>query len=1312
MKYFSFIILAFLGLIAHGQMVEGTAETYHSGTQTIKTYFNNGQYELRDLNKWLKVQVANGDALSLINNPLTSNVYSNTNDWQRLNTLEYLILNEVNIDLTDVYFTISDLESILFDSRKSEFSRVISENQTFLFSGVQSKYDNLIITFFRSGNLLNSIEVTNIQIPVNAFAQSNVQNQNISVSYKFKNEENYSSDILYGLQSAHFYFQFKFNRNSEFNLFQNLKAYIHRGLSNEILSNGAKANTDTNKAIFGAGISNYRKPSTSIEVVAHEYMHFVLSRENKFQRRNGFIGQQAGNDIFFTEIRAINESICDAFGVIVRHFVNTNGLYSSSPIDWKINKFGVGTFSNEILRDMSEPASDDMIHVSVNGIDPDNDRRQPDFYQNDDPNISLTAEEILQGPNWVGPSYNLGDKASYKNMGPANYWFYLIANEEHKVNPKTGINSGGFSYSVKSFGLKKAEELLYYLISESPDLKWNSKYRDYANASINAAEYFLSLNLHDFTNEDIQSIKDAWYAVGVLDNPNEFCNSGIVLTSTTGNLEDGSLNQGYNNDQNCSWTIAPSGASSVTLNFTDFDLGNGDSVIIYDGLDNTAIPIGTYTGITIPDEIISTTGAVFIEFTTDSADVGQGWSLEYTSSTETNYCNALTEIFLPNGTINDGSGDEQIVIVPGQPPAPGETGTYLNNSACSWRIAPENATFINLDFQFIDLENNEDFVTIYDGLDESATPLGTFTGNTVPSTVIANSGTAFIKFTSNNQNNFQGWSLNYTSDGIEPCFGTTTLTDASGIVSDGSGSDNYGNNANCSWLIQPPNATSITLNFDELKLQSVTSDGNTTTFNDYIEIYDGDEAVGEPMVKYAGNQLLPLIVESSGGSLFVKFKSNNSITDAGWQFTYTSSTDDFCSGTTILDSDTGTITDGSTADNYKSNSDCRWLIQPENATSIELNVTFLDTELGKDGIVVYDGPNTTYPYTSYSGTNLPETIYSSGGAMLIRFLSDAQNEFGGFELNYTANIAPEGNANSIVSYEYWFNDDYTNAIKANNFGAVNTLSLNLQSNTANLANGLNTLNIRTKDIIGNWSSVVSEYVYVQNSTASGTNTITEYEYWYNDDYISKVSGIGTDTSTLLLSLQSGVGTLEKGLHQFHIRFKDEKGLWSSIVSEFIYINNPEGLGNNNIVGYKYWFNDDYENRTSESVEANETLFFIENIDISGLENSSSNFIHFQFKDTYGNWSSVITEEFFFQTLSNNGFDSKEFDIYPNPSNGEIFLITNQNQGSLTIYNNLGQQMQSLNYIPEKLNIKTFDSGIYIFKIENQNGVYQKKIIKY
>ncbi|WMI68989.1 M4 family metallopeptidase [Mangrovimonas sp. YM274] len=113
------------------------------------------------------------------------------------------------------------------------------------------------------------------------------------------------------------------------------------------------------------------------------------------------------------------------------------------------------------------------------------------------------------------------------------------------------------------------------------------------------------------------------------------------------------------------------------------------------------------------------------------------------------------------------------------------------------------------------------------------------------------------------------------------CYGTITLTEPSGTFSDGSGTDDYGNNANCVWVIAPPGAEQISLNFTAF---------HTEFDYDFVYVYDGPDD-SYPLLEVFSGSTLPeeAIVTSEGnGTMTVKFASDIYITAGGWEASYTS----------------------------------------------------------------------------------------------------------------------------------------------------------------------------------------------------------------------------------------------------------------------------------------------------------------------------------------------------------------------------------------------------------------------------------------
>lgn len=88
----------------------------------------------------------------------------------------------------------------------------------------------------------------------------------------------------------------------------------------------------------------------------------------------------------------------------------------------------------------------------------------------------------------------------------------------------------------------------------------------------------------------------------------------------------GGPGRNYYDNENFVYTIAPTGASNVTLNFSSFSTElNYDTLWIYNG-NSTASPlIGFYHGATSPGIVTSTTGALTIRFKSDNATNQAGW---------------------------------------------------------------------------------------------------------------------------------------------------------------------------------------------------------------------------------------------------------------------------------------------------------------------------------------------------------------------------------------------------------------------------------------------------------------------------------------------------------------------------------------------------------------------------------------------------------------------------------------------------------------------------------------------------------------
>lgn len=115
-------------------------------------------------------------------------------------------------------------------------------------------------------------------------------------------------------------------------------------------------------------------------------------------------------------------------------------------------------------------------------------------------------------------------------------------------------------------------------------------------------------------------------------------------TSCSGTIYDsGGPGSGYSPNEASTITIAPAGASQVTLTFPFFDIEPGtgtscdyDQLIIYDGNNAAAPVIGVYCNNNVPTSVTSTGGAITVQFVSDPGLELEGFQMEWICTIPTN----------------------------------------------------------------------------------------------------------------------------------------------------------------------------------------------------------------------------------------------------------------------------------------------------------------------------------------------------------------------------------------------------------------------------------------------------------------------------------------------------------------------------------------------------------------------------------------------------------------------------------------------------------------------------------------------------
>lgn len=353
------------------------------------------------------------------------------------------------------------------------------------------------------------------------------------------------------------------------------------------------------------------------------------------------------------------------------------------------------------------------------------------------------------------------------------------------------------------------------------------------------------------------------------------------------------------------------------------------------------------------------------------------------------YCNGTTTITTSSGTFSDGSG----------------TNDYADDSDCKWLIQPSSGGVITLDFTSFSTEAGYDMVEVYDGSTTSATLLGTFSGNSLPSAVTSTGNSMLVHFTSDYSNTAAGWTANFTTAAAS----SPTLVFESGVVDDDNNEQSSGNDNG-----QADPGETIELLIELKNTGTGTAYGvsaNLSTTDPDITITDADENYGDIAPQATAWTEYDYDFEISANCpakdvpfvLTITDNNGNTWTENLVLHVYGVS-NTYCSGLTQLTNGSGTITDGSGNNDYENDADCRWLIKPQGASSVTLNFTSFDTESGYDYVKIYQGNSTSGTLLlEHSGSSIPSSpITSSTGKMLLVFTSDYSNTAGGWAASYTS----------------------------------------------------------------------------------------------------------------------------------------------------------------------------------------------------------------------------------------------------------------------------------------------------------------------
>ncbi|WP_299227100.1 CUB domain-containing protein [uncultured Psychroserpens sp.] len=319
-----------------------------------------------------------------------------------------------------------------------------------------------------------------------------------------------------------------------------------------------------------------------------------------------------------------------------------------------------------------------------------------------------------------------------------------------------------------------------------------------------------------------------------------------------GNYTDSGGDTGsYSNNENNTTTIYPSVTGGiVTVNFTSFNVAAGDVLTVYNGPTDASPSLGTVTSAPASFTSTDASGALTFVFTSNASGVAAGWESDVTCTIPPT-CGSS---FYDSG---------------------GLSGNYSNNEnqiSTFYPDTPGDALTIN--FTAFDLENNFDYLYVYNGPNVTSPILDILTGNAVAPISFTStdpSGALTFRFTSDFSNVNSGWESNITcAPYVPPVVCGSTFYDSGGVAS------NYFNNENTTTTLVPDNANGypVTVTFTSFDLESCC---------DSLTVYDGPDATSPSLGTYTGTGIPgPFTSSHASGALTFVFTSDISITGSGW----------------------------------------------------------------------------------------------------------------------------------------------------------------------------------------------------------------------------------------------------------------------------------------------------------------------------------------------------------------------------------------------------------------------------------------------
>uniref|UniRef100_A0A8C2WMG0 CUB and Sushi multiple domains 2 n=1 Tax=Cyclopterus lumpus TaxID=8103 RepID=A0A8C2WMG0_CYCLU len=242
--------------------------------------------------------------------------------------------------------------------------------------------------------------------------------------------------------------------------------------------------------------------------------------------------------------------------------------------------------------------------------------------------------------------------------------------------------------------------------------------------------------------------------------------------------------------------------------------------------------------------------------------------------------------------------------------SPGYPEEYPSSADCSWLITVAHGFGIKINFTLLQVHGPHDFITVWDGPQETARKLGVFTDGEPNDPPSSTSNQVLICFRSNTEKgglfriSYQGDIVRYRClpgyqlsgnsiltcrlgthlefEGPPPSCDVTcpmneVLTASSGVIMSQSPGNGFPHFESCSWVVKVEPGYNITLTIEQFQ---------TSRQFDELEIFDGPSRQNRLLITLSGNYSNPLSITSSSNKVYLHWSFDHTTSHKGFRIRY------------------------------------------------------------------------------------------------------------------------------------------------------------------------------------------------------------------------------------------------------------------------------------------------------------------------------------------------------------------------------------------------------------------------------------------